>query len=46
MFTAGQDRKGRWGVFDTRARVWYYVTKPGNKAELAREWARALNEED
>lgn len=25
LFEAAKDSRGRWGVFDTVARVWYYV---------------------
>lgn len=40
-FEAAKDRRGRWGVFDTVARVWYYPIKGGRIA--AQAWAEELN---
>lgn len=41
MFEAAKDNRGRWGVFDTKARVWYYSATRGERA--ARKYARDLN---
>jgi hypothetical protein len=44
-YEAARDYKGRWGVFDTTARVWYY---PPQGVPCGRRWAerraKELNE--
>jgi len=43
MFVASK-HLNRWGVLDTRARVWYWAAKPGKVR--AQQWAKELNEEN
>jgi len=43
MYAAGKDTSGRWAVYDTRARVWYYPAKAGKIG--AAKLAARLNEE-